>query len=487
MVNITVGQTLNMGIAIYDFCGYQYQNIYIGSMGLAVDTQPTVTIRSPSCMNISNIGVEFKLAVASGTSACHSCIPDVTYLNLGTVYTNSQGVAAKSHVIDTNDLSYYQQAITAGGNLRILACIVNSQGQAIANLGECSEYIVITGAIIPEPTHTINFQLADNPFLSYIQAGIVDISVRLVSALQFGDIPVQYIRSEMDTVNKIFKVFVKYTGIETVSPISGLSPETTKLVDNIQSMAIIDSIKAFAARALVIITTIVVAYLVASIILSGGWTVVAVAQAALVGTAIFILGYVIYRIVDNALQADEIIRVYQAKDNAGATRDATKGELDDKFSSIPYSKDSCITLLTGYQEADIKYLDTLTKELSQMQLAQIKQTYLDCTNTIINTFKASPGIAADCNTARAAFTPCVNAMATSTNTEFGIKYTDPNAPKEKGCAPDCQICEPITETCLSKGGLGTGIIFIAAAALGLIMLTGTMKSSGGVITIKTEK
>ncbi len=290
----------------------------------------------------------------------------------------------------------------------------------------------------------------------------------------------------MDTTNKIFKVFVKYTGTETSSPIPGLSPETTKLVDSIQSMAIIDSIKAFASRALVIITTIVVAYLVASIILSGGWTTIAVVQAALVGTAIFILGYVVYRIVDNALQADETIRVYQAKDDADATRDATKGELDKTFANVPYSKDSCITLLTGYQEADIKYLDTLTKELSQMQLDQIKQTYLDCTNAIINTFKASTGTMTDCNTARAAFTPCVNAMAVSSNTEFGTKYIDPNAPKERGCAPDCEICEPITETCISKGGLGFGLII--AGLVGVVLL-GMMTSSksGGTVLIKTEK
>lgn len=485
MVNITVGQTLNIGVAIWDFCGSIYEEIFMSGMVLGVDTIPTVTIRSPECRIISNIGVEFKLVV-SGDTACHGCTPDITYLNLGTVYTDSQGVARKSHIISTDDISYYQQAVAAGGNLRILACIVNSQGQSVAHPGECSDYIVIAGAVIPEPTHEIKFQLADNPFIGYIQGGIVDISVRLVSAIQFPDIPVQYIKAEMDTTNKIFKVFVKYTGTEILSPISGLSPETMKLVDNIQSMAIVDSIKAFAARALVIITTIVVAYLVASIILSGGWTIVAVAQAALVGTAIFILGYVVYRIVDDVLQASETIRVLQAKEDAGAVKDATKGELDKKFASVPYSKDSCITLMTGYQAADIKYIETLTKELSQMQLSQTKQTYLGCTNGIINTFKASPGIVADCNTARAAFTPCVNAMAVSSNTEFDTKYTDPNAPKERGCAPDCVLCEPITETCLS-GGLGTGIIFIAAAALGLIMLVGTMKSSGGVITVKTER
>ncbi len=148
MVNITVGQTLNIGVAVFDFCGQQYQYIYIDNIGLGADAPASVSIDPPvHCLDISNIGIEIKLGVSSGNTECNLCTPHILFTSLGTVYTNSQGVASKSHVVTNTDLSYYEQAIAAGGTLKIIACITNPQGQPVVNVGKCSQSIVIA----PDP------------------------------------------------------------------------------------------------------------------------------------------------------------------------------------------------------------------------------------------------------------------------------------------------------------------------------------------------
>jgi hypothetical protein len=279
----------------------------------------------------------------------------------------------------------------------------------------------------------------------------------------------------MDVPNCTLTVFVRHTGLG--STLDGISP-------NIYSMDVIGDIKLFAEMALAIITAIITGYLIGIVIASGGWAALSIVGAIIIGSSIFILGYIIYDIAVQVIALQNTVKVVQAKNNAGTTRDAGKQALDDAFNSRPYTKDSCLTLLTGYQAADSKYLDTLTKELTSMQLSQIKQTYLDCTNAIINTFKASPGVEGDCNTARAGFTPCVNSMSTSANTEFNTKYADPNAPKDLGCGPDCQICIPLIEKCASSGGTG----ILALGFVGIVMIgMMTQSKGGGTITVKAEK
>ena len=155
MVNITVGQTLNIGVAVHDFCGGQYQYIYISNIGLGVNSPATVTIDpSVDCLNISNIGIEIKLGVSSGSQECHSCAPHLLFTSLGILYTNYQGVVSLSHVISNTDLSYYQQAIADGGTLKVIACITNPQGQQVVNVGQCSDSITIvdicSGVVCPD-------------------------------------------------------------------------------------------------------------------------------------------------------------------------------------------------------------------------------------------------------------------------------------------------------------------------------------------------
>lgn len=157
MVNITVGQTLNIGIAVFDFCGQdpQYYSIYIDNIGLGVDNPASVSIDPDVyCLNISNIDIQIKLGVSSGNTECNSCTPHILFTNLGTVITNAQGVASLSHVISNTDLSYYQQAIANGGTLKVIACITNSQGQQVLNVGKCSESITIvdrcSGVVCPD-------------------------------------------------------------------------------------------------------------------------------------------------------------------------------------------------------------------------------------------------------------------------------------------------------------------------------------------------
>lgn len=171
MVNIHVGQTLNIGVAVWDFCGYS-NYLYIQNIGFGVDNPASVSIDpSVDCLNISNIGIELKFASSSGSSECHQCNPGIIYESLGTVYTNPQGVASLSHTITNTDLSYYEQAIATGKNLEIIACIVNPQGQPVSPtlIGKCSESIIISpdpcqGVICPDACvgQDLYSQICDN-------------------------------------------------------------------------------------------------------------------------------------------------------------------------------------------------------------------------------------------------------------------------------------------------------------------------------------
>lgn len=479
MVQFKVGDTVTLCASINALCfGTPYYEV--GDINISVGTC-AIHPFTFGCLSYSGIQLDFQWTNTRDNTPTHSCQSASNIKLLGSATTNSNGIASMSYTIVQGDLNLFSANTTF--DLRV--CIRGTPNVNSLMIGKTrneisyrnGDYITIIPFAPPQASHEIRFQLADNPYLSHIQENIIEISARLASALQFA-MPVQYIRSEMDTSSNTLTVFVRHTSLG--GSLDSLSP-------NIYSMTILDDIKLFAEMALTIITAIITGYLIGIVIASGGWASLSIVGAIIIGSSIFILGYFIYDIATNVIAIEQTIKVYQAKDSAGATRDAGKQTLDNTFNSQPYSKDSCLTLLTGYQTVDLKYLDTLTKELSNMQLSTIRQTYLDCTNAIINTFKASPGIASDCNTARAGFTPCVNAVSASTNTEFGIKYTDPNAPKEKGCGPDCQICIPLIEKCVSSGGGGILVMGLVGVVLLGMMTTSRKGGSETTIKVQTEK
>ncbi len=484
MVQFKVGDVVSLCASLRDYC-FQGSQIYeIFDINISTGSCP-INYTTFGCLNPSGIQLDFQWTNTRSSTPTHSCDPANNIKFLATANTNSQGIASTTYTITQNDLDLFNGNTTF--DLRV--CIrgtpyVGAIGEVRNNISyRNGDYITIVPYEPPQPSHEIRFQLADNPYLSKIQENIIEISARLASALQFA-MPVQYVRTEMDLQSNTLTVFVRHTSLG--GSLSSVYPnDNIRQTGNIYSMGILDDIRLYAEMALAVVTAIVTGFLIGVIVASGGWAAVSIAGWIILGSSIFILGYFIYDIATQIIEIEETVKVLQAKEDAGAARDATKQELNDIFSSQPYSKESCLTLITGYQAADLKYLDTLTKELTNMELDQIRQTYLNCTNDIINTFNASPGETADCNAARAGFTPCVDSMSVSTNTEFDTKYTDPNAPKEKGCGPDCDICIPLIEKCVSSGG--SGLLTMGLIGIVLVGIVMSSKSSGGsTTTIKVQ-
>lgn len=493
MVQFKVGDVVALCASIRDLC-YQGSQVYeVFDINISTGSC-AINYANFGCLSPNGIQLDFQWTNTRSNTPTHGCDPTNNIKFLGSASTNSQGIASTTYTIVQEDLDLFN-----GNTVFDLRVCIRGTPYVYANaIGKVrneisyrnGDYITIVPFEPPQPSHEIRFQLADNPYLSKIQENIVEISARLASALQLAG-SVQYVRTEMNLQDNILTVFVRHTSLGgSLDNISMGTYQTgnTYPTGAIYSMGILDDIVLFAEMALAIITAIVTGYLVGIIVATGGWAAASISLLVITGCSVFLLGYFIYDINAQITQIEETIKVLQAKDDAGAARDAAKQKLDDIFDSQPYSKESCLTLITGYQAADLKYLDTLTKELTSMELDQIKQTYLNCTNDIINTFNASPGETADCNAARSGFTPCVNDMNVSTNTEFDTKYTDPNAPKEKGCGPDCDICIPLIEKCVSSGGSG----LLTIGLVGIVLIGAMMSSKGGggsttTIRVQAEK
>lgn len=424
MVNITVGQTLNIGIAVWDFCGSISQYLFIDDIGLGINAAPSVAVKPASCLNISNIGIQFKLAVASGSVACNQCIPDVTYATLGTVYTDTQGIASISHIISDTDLTYYQQAIASGASLKILACIVDPRGQQVITPGKCSWPIIISGAAISEPTHMVELQLSPNPYTSAIEQGILQISDELSKYIPF-DPDIQYVRTEFS--NGVAKVYLKWIGPPATMNISG-----TELLHagynteyNTQSLITIDdinnSISNFIKLWIIPGLIVAVGFVLAAGILSAGLTLTTIVGAAIAVSSLFVIGYIVHDLMAQLITSQELINNLTAYVQVTSAKDAGYKALDDAFTTCLQSgkTDCCLTLLQGYQKIDQTYISEFKNRLPNMDLTTATKSYMDCTNNLINQFNAGT---VTCDTARANFGPCRDGLYNSSDVEFGTKY-----------------------------------------------------------------
>jgi len=444
MVQFVVGDIVHLCASIKDFCGQSSQVYDINDINIS-KTEGCVLDVPDGCLPFDGIEIIFQWTNILGTTETHMCDPTYNLKSLGSAVTNSEGRASLQYTITEED----QTLFNSNPTFDLRACINNVtnytfRGGVRSSFGHDNIQIGI-----PEATHIIRYKLTNNEFLADIQANILDISTKLVSELNFTDIPVQYINSEIDIVNRTFNVHVRYTGTETLY--------------NTSSLSITDNMTAFAERALVFVLTAIIAALIASIILSAGWTGVAIAQALLTGSAILILGYVVYKIVDDSIIKDETIKNLQAFVEITTKKDTTKEELDKAYTNSPKTKNDCLTLLNGYKSTDLTYLDEFYKRLPLLELNVIKSTYITCADNLIQQFNSDT---INCDTARADISVCSTAAYSTTDQQFQIKYdsTKPFKGKE-----DCWIKKPLTEECILSAKTGK-IILIGGGLIGLSYL-----------------
>lgn len=203
MVNILVGQRIKITAAIWDFCGTIEQGLLVHEVGINYYAQQDTGI---DCLNVSGIGVTFKLVGTSGTAECNNCAPEIVYSILGVATTNSVGIVSIDYDVKASDLSAYNDAITRGISLRVNACITDSKGQRVL-ISRCSDNLTVFQAL--QPTHYISLSMGFVPtqLANYFQRYIIDISEQLLTKISYPPAPWIYVKTTYDSVKNAFNLW----------------------------------------------------------------------------------------------------------------------------------------------------------------------------------------------------------------------------------------------------------------------------------------
>lgn len=154
----TVGDTLRLCASVEDFCGTQYQGIYLDEIN--VDKSPNqcsigYNTNGGCGLHIDNIGVTFKLVKSSGSTQNNTCSPTTVYKTIGEYRTNNNGVCVTDYRVTEQDRSDY---LNSSGSYKVMACITNSGGQDIVSASSRVTDTITISDVSPPPgiyNHTL--------------------------------------------------------------------------------------------------------------------------------------------------------------------------------------------------------------------------------------------------------------------------------------------------------------------------------------------
>jgi hypothetical protein len=202
MYPIIVGQRIKITAGVWAFCGTSQNALYVNEVPINA-----YAVRNPNtCLNVSGIGVTFKLVGTSGTAECANCSPQIVYSIIGVGITNSGGVVAMDHDVTASDISAYNDSVLRGISLKVIACITDPKGQAVIK-SNCSDSITVFQ--IPQPTHYIKLSMGFvSPQLAgYFERYIVDISGQLLTKIAAPPAPWIYVKTTYDSANNAFLIW----------------------------------------------------------------------------------------------------------------------------------------------------------------------------------------------------------------------------------------------------------------------------------------
>jgi hypothetical protein len=212
MTTIIVGQKIKISASVWDFCGTSDQSIYVNEVGINFYAQQDPYI---ACLNLSGIGVTFKLVGVSGSAECDRCTPENIYSILGVASTSSVGLVSIDHIVTASDLSSYNDSIAKHTVFKIIACITDSKGQQILK-NTCSDNVTVYQAL--QPTHFISLSMGfvSPQLANYFQKYIIDISEQLYTKIAYPPPPWVYVKTTYDSVKNAFNIW--YYMPSTMSP-----------------------------------------------------------------------------------------------------------------------------------------------------------------------------------------------------------------------------------------------------------------------------
>lgn len=262
-LNWTVGDVVKICVKVEDFCGAAPQFLYIGSADMQKygDSCSITCIRpncAYSCINTSNREVKFRSVLNSHSVIndvnCSNLSYDMFYRDLGSVYTDSQGIAELQYKVTEQDRINYLNAAAQGGSYDIVCCMIDSlatgahsivfRGVTITQFcpdqcygtdlwgmkwdsvtGQCVQGVLKqANSPICGATHYIeyDFSILPSTFLDLVAGNIVDLSNWLGTHLPIpGNI--QWKAAEYSSGK--FRIYIVYT---EPSAIAGMAlPEMT--------------------------------------------------------------------------------------------------------------------------------------------------------------------------------------------------------------------------------------------------------------------
>jgi hypothetical protein len=218
MTTIIEGQRIKISAAVWDFCGTGVHSLYVNEVGINYYAQQDPNI---ACLDISGIGVTFKLVGVSGSAECNSCTPITVYSILGLATTSSVGLVSIDHVVTASDLSAYNDSITRNITFTVMACITDSKGQIIGT-SKCSDNVTVFQAL--QPTHYISMSMGfvSPQLAAYFQKYIVDISEQLSTKISYPPAPWIYVKTTYDSVKNAFNLWFYLQSTMSPDPLSDL-------------------------------------------------------------------------------------------------------------------------------------------------------------------------------------------------------------------------------------------------------------------------
>ena len=424
MVNVKVGQTIRVNIAVHDFCGELGNNIlYISDVG--IDRMPALDT-GVLCIDVTGRAIEFKL-VTSGAALCKNCTPEVVYSTWDTAYTDSQGYAYIDHTITLEDLAAYQAAVLSGTSVKVLACIVGAQVPIIKHL--CSEPLTVLAPAAP--THYLDFQLFENAsgIFEVLKSNAIMLTAAINSLIP-AEAGWQVYSADVDTSKGILRLQLSPTG----------------------SWGIVE----IATFLFTIIITAIGAILIILFLPVG------ILGIAIIAASAIVLDYVVYRIIDYNVELQQKVTNFEAKDQNDTKLDQTIAGVLDLYEKSAKTKDDCLNKLNGLRISYTTYLDMMQKNFPNLYTPAMKRTFQSTSDNAIAQFRDGK---ITCERATEIVTTSGATAKADASTNFTANYNT-----EIGYTPpkkDCWISKPLSEDCILSAETGMWIVGTAVALIGV--------------------
>ena len=377
MVELKVGQTVRVYVAVWDFCGSIDKILYPKNI-LFDEIPPQDTI---TCLDLSGANIFFGLY-------CSGCTPEKYYSTWGFAYTDAQGIAFIDHIITEEDLAAYQDALTVNRSIQVSAQIQGIPPVGTSYSTKIEYSLPIT--VLPEltPTHYISLSLGFVPpeLMTYFETYISAISDNLMTYIAPPPSPWVYLKTTYDRITNTFNLwfYIPATAVLTMAPGS-----------------LQDIYNWFAAWIAVIIGAILtIIGLVLAIFATGALLVLGLI-ALFAGVAILI-----WRVIDAVINEQKAITVatnlaiQTEQDNK---EDAARKLAEDTWNKSVKTQTDCTTRLQTHRDANLAKINGFLDQYAKYpflvtELIIIKDSYIKNTNGIITEFKTIPYIATTCDT-----------------------------------------------------------------------------------------